>query len=322
MILCEFTGVGQSMVRMSTQDIALTYQWYSYLRAIASIKIALPKKHGGFAAPDFSDIDISPAYFKSIGGYPATAHVKLIDTETNEADGRVIYDGEAYLDSFDRGPGKYVLSKPEMTATIPASTAFNDTLVNVVTALCGPTFLNITLDTTLARSPSPAVLHTTTSDQLAIDLLSGMCDWFCHAARFENDTLYLVDLLGTWAPKETSEHFFQPSSYQRGKKYATYKSGDETLSGTGADEYDAGGPYHTATANIQAALANIKTVIEMDTAIIRYRSDQNSFSMLDKITALDESLPVPVTTTGIITTMLHNDDGRAVDIEVVGSVAV
>jgi len=42
--------------------------------------------------------------------------------------------------------------------------------------------------------------------------------------------------------------------------------------------------------------------------------------MLDRITALDESLPVAVTSTGIITTMLHFDDGEGVDIEVVGTV--
>jgi len=320
MILCEFTGVGQSMVRMSTDDIALTYQWFSYIRSIASIKIALPKKHGGYAKPDFSDIEISPEYFLEIGAYPATAHVKLIDTETTDTAGRIIYEGEAYLDSFDRGPGKYILTQPEMTATIAESTAYNDTLVNVLTTLCGPTILNLTLDTTLARATSPAVLHTTTSEQLAIDLLSDLCAWFCHAVKIEDGTLYLVDMLGTWTPTETDEFRFQPSSYQRGKKYAVYKSGDETLAGTGADEYDAGGPYHTTPANIQTALADIKTVMEMDTAIIRYRSDQNSFSMLDRITALDESLPVSVTSTGIITTMLHFADGEGVDIEVVGTV--
>jgi len=323
MILVEFTPAGGSLYRLSTEDIALTYQWFGYITSIVSIKIQLPTRHGGYAEPSFSDIQISPELFEEIGSYPEMAAVRIIETDTNEVDGTEIFSGTAVLSSYDRSGIGYSLRRPELSTEIASGTVYNSTLTSVAGTIC--TALGLTLDATLARSSSPAVLHTTTSNQIAIDLLSSMCSSFCHGFEIVGTTLHLFDMLGTDEPFELTEFDVQPCSYRREPPYSLYRASDtETLAGSGAngDEEYSVTIYHTTSGNIQAALADIKTVMEQAIATIPFKAAQDKPRILDRVSLLDESLILPVTVSGIITSIIYNYDTLDVEVEVSGSVVV
>jgi hypothetical protein len=320
MILLEFTPAGGTLQRLSTEDIALEYQWFGYILAMSSVKFQLPTKHGGFAAPSFSEITISPELMEELGEYPATADALMIETDTDENGGTEIYQGTARLETYDRYGFTYNLKQPELPDVIAESTAYNDTLVNVVASIC--TTLGLTLNSTNARATSPAVLHTTSSEQLAIDLLSDMCSFFSHGFTIAGTTLYLFDMLGVRTKTTLTEFDVQPCEYRKDTAYSLYKATDtETLAGAdeNGEEYSVE-PYHTTGANIQTALADIKTIMEQDIATIRFKVDETKPKILDQIILLDESLILPVTTTGTITSIIYNFDTLAVEVEVAGSV--
>jgi len=322
MILVEFTPNGGTLQRISNEDIALEYQWFGYITSMSTMKLSLPTRHGGFARPEFASIAISPELMQELGAYSETADVCLIETDTDENGGIVLFTGTARLDTYNRYSFVYNLKQSEMPETIAASTAYNNTLVNVVSSLC--TTLGLTLDSTAARSLSPAVLHTTTSNQLAIDLLSDMCSFFSHGVKIIGTTLYLYDMLGTQTATNLDEFDVQPCEYLKDTPYSLFKATDtQTLVGTvgNGGEYSVT-PYHTTGTNIQTALADIKSIMEKDIANIRFKSNQNKPSILDQITLLDESLVLPVITTGIITSIIYDYDTLSVDAEVSGSVTV
>ena len=322
MILVEFTPTGGTLQRISNEDIALEYQWFGYITSMSTMKLSLPTRHGGFARPEYASITISPELMEELGEYPESAAVRTIETDTNENGGTVLYPGPARLDTYDRHGFSYTLKQPDLPETVAASTTYNDTLVNVVSGLC--TTLGLTLDSTAARSPSPAVLHETSSDQLAIDLLSDMCAFFSHGFKISGSVLYLYDMLGTRTATDLTEFDVQPCEYRKDTPYSLFKATDtETLAGTAenGEEYSVT-PYHTTGANIQAALADIKTIMEQDVAVIRFKADQDKPLIIGQVYLLDESLILPVTTSGTITSIIYNYDTLAVEAEVSGSVTV
>jgi hypothetical protein len=318
MILVEFTPSGGSLYRISLNDVALEYQWFGYVKSLSSIKFALPTRHGGYARPEFSQMELSPDLMAEIGSYPTTATVKIIETETDETAGVVIFDGSATLDTYDRHGFVYRLAKPENDVTITSGTAYAATLVAVAGTLC--TAMGLTLDSTAARSPSPAVSHTTESDQLAFYLFSVMCKFFSHGFKVIGTTLYLYDIRGTRTAIAMTEFDTQACDYRR-ESYSLFKSGDESLDGSDANgsEYSVT-PYHGTGANIQTALADIKAIMEGDIAVLRWKVDETRPRVLDQITYTDESLILPVSVAGTVTSIIYNFDTMSVEAELTGSV--
>lgn len=321
MILMEFT-VGATTYRISTEDKALTYQWFGYITDFNSLKIALPTRHGGISRPEFSDIMLSPDLIEEIGSIPETAAVVIKETETDEAAAVTIFEGSARLGDYDRHGFGYILHRPEIPETIAEGTAYNDTLVNVATSLC--TTMGLTIDTTAARSTSPAVLHTTEADILAFDLLSDMLAFFSHGAEIIGTTLYLYDMLGTYTETELTEFDFEPASYRKDSPYSLYSASEtETLAGTpeNGDTYTVA-PYHTTSGNIQTALADIKTIMEQDIAMIPCKQDADKPRMLKKISLTDESIVLSISFSGIVTSIIYNYSTLDTAIEASGTVAL
>lgn len=321
MILMEFTA-GATTYRISTEDKALTYQWFGYITDFNSLKIALPTRHGGIARPEFSDITLSPDLIEEIGSIPESAAVVIKETETDEAAAVTIFEGSARLGDYDRHGFGYILHRPEIPETISEGTAYNDTLVNVATSLC--TTMGLSIDTTAARSTSPAVLHTTDADILAFDLLSDMLAFFSHGAEIIGTTLYVYDMLGTYTATELTEFDFEAASYRKDSPYSLYSASEtETLAGTpeNGETYTVT-PYHTTSGNIQTALADIKTVMEQDIAIIPCKQDADKPRMLEKISLTDESIVLSLSFSGIVTSIIYNYSTLDTAIEASGSVAL
>lgn len=324
MILCEFTPDGGTLQRISDEDIALDYQWFSYIKSMDSIKFQLPQVYGGYAGPSFSDIVLWPDAFTNDWPPPDTATVKIVETDTTFAAGKVVFDGSAVVGEIEQTGIGLILKKPELDLTIPSGTNYNDTLLNIVNLFCGPGWLNCTVDSTRARAVSPAVLHTTTSDMGALALLASICAWFSHGFYIQGSTLYLVDMKDTtMTPIELTEFDVQPCSYRKADPVLLVKCGDYSVDGSydNGDEVDVGEGYHTTEANILVALGDIKTLLEMDIATIRFKTDQVKPGILDRIILYDESLLQPVTFVGIITSIIYNYDTLSVEAEVLGSMS-
>ncbi len=319
MILVEFTPSGGSLYRISLNDVALEYQWFGYIKSLSSIKFALPTRHGGYARPEFSQMELSPNLMAEIGSYPATATVRIVETESNETAGAVIFDGGATLVDYGRHGFVYKLTKPHVDVTIASGTAYADTLTAVAGTLC--TAMGLTLDDTAARSPSPAVDHTTASDQLALDLLSDMCAFFSHGFTIKGAMLYLYDMLTSETATVLTEFDTQACNYRR-EPYSLFKASDtESLDGSDSNgaEYSVT-PYHGTSENIQAALADIKTIMESSIAVMRWKVDKDKPIILGQVEYTDESLILPVDVFAKITNIIYNFDTLSVEAVLTGSV--
>lgn len=317
MILMEFTPDGYGLQRISTEDVALEYQWFSYINSIASIRISLSQEYGGFAKPKFSDISLSPEMFEDMWPPPKNATVKIIQTETNESGGVIIFDGTAYLSDYDRSSIGYELKQPDFDSTIAKSTSYNDTLINIVNVLCGASFLNLTVDSTNARTVSPSVIYTTDKDIQTIDLLDDMCSFFSHGFYISEGTLYLFDMLETTTPVELTEFDVLPCSYTENQPVALIKSGDFSIDGDNknGNTYTISPTFHTTQANVETALGDIKTIVEKDLVKLNAKIDDKKPQVLNTLTLTDESLINSLTTTAIVTSVVYNYDTLDMQIE-------
>lgn len=322
MILCEYTPSGGSLVRMALVDTPLTYQWYGYLQSVSSVKLQLGNQWGGYAQPTFSTIEMTPEPFESGDWPPAkSASFKLMWTESDEDAAVTIFDGTALLSTYDREAVVYNLSSPEFDATVSDGTVFSGTLNSVMATLCGSSYLNLTLDTTNARSTSPSVSFTLSGDTQAIDLADDLCQFFCHAFYISNSTLYLIDMLSSDTATELTEFDVQPCSYSVGELLSLVSSDNGSVSGS----YSNGGTLEIATeycstTNLTTNLTNIKTMAEKDVAEINMMMSDSTPQILDVITLFDESTPQDTTATGRVTSIIYNFDDETVQLEAVGTV--
>jgi len=282
MMLCELTPAGGNLIRCAMSDFADIHLWRSYIVSLPSVKLTMPNRWGGFAAPpDWADLAFSPDMFvdADIWPPPETATVKLRwITDGDETGGTIIFDGTATVEDPGLTAIKYKLRRPENTTTVAESTVYNDTLANVMTTLCGASYLNLTIDTTRARIPSPAVSYTTTSEQLTIELATSLCAFFGHGFYVEGGTLYLIDMYDLTTTQRTVNEWdgdITESTYKHGTRYSTAKCGDYSVASstvTNGEELSISTAYHGTQANIESALAIIleianRPIVELDAMI-------------------------------------------------------
>jgi hypothetical protein len=119
-----------------------------------------------------------------------------------------------------------------------------------------------------------------------------------------------------------TEFDVQPCYYRKEKPYSLFKCGDRALVGSNpsGEEYDVGTAFHTTNGNIDAALADIKLLMEMDIATIQSKIDQLGAGIADRISLLDESMRVNTVASGIITSIIYSPDDNKIEAEAIGSV--
>ena len=325
-ILCEFTPTGGDTIRCSMTDFADIHLWKSFIVSIASIKVSMPSKWGGFADPSFSDISFSPDMFADIWPPPATAAIKFrwLGSSTDENAGTVIFDGTATRGELARDYVKYTLKRPENATKVAAATAYADTLVNVMTTLCGASYLNLTLDSTLSRSPSPAVSYTTTAEQLTVDLASDLCAFFSHGFYVDGTTLYLVDMKDIATPTELDEWSILPSAYKYEKPYSTCKCGDYSAASAtveNGEELTISTAYHGTEANIEAALADILEIANRPTIELNSMISDSPPTIGGCYSFTDESHYQPLTVTARISDAVYNFDNEMMQSTGAGAIA-
>jgi|GEM_PF-1768254 len=261
MLLVEATINGTTYYT-SMEGIVLTHYWDAHIVNFDPPQYQISNPYGGYVRPGFGSISFSHDLFSSEWPPPANVILSAYYTATDEASKELIITTMAHLSSIDREAIRYELFSPSYTTTVSDLTAFDDTLVNVVTWFCNAARLNLTLNSTYARAVSPDVKFTVSGDQIAINLLSDICAFFTHLFYISDGTLYLIDMLLDAGSETITEFDFFPSEYA----YEVPVAIARTANYSSTSAYPYGQEISLATefidteAKVTAALDNIITV--------------------------------------------------------------
>jgi len=261
MLLVELT-INAVVNYISIDGHALTHNWRPRIISFDAPTIAAPTNHGGFAQMSFGRMTLRQDLFSGDWPPPIVCPVKIYHTETTEAARELIFEGTAQLTPFTREGITYALFGPSYDETVAVSTAYNDTLNVVMTAILTAIPEITTVDTTYARATSPNVTHTTTGEVLAIDLASAIAAFYSHIFYIIGDTAYLVDCkLSNGADWTLTEFkFFSFPQYQY-DLVASVASGQVTrFSAYPYGRSESVDAYHTTEANIIVACDDILAI--------------------------------------------------------------
>ena len=319
MLLVEWTPTGGSLTRISTEDVALTYQWFGYITSLASLKIQMAEKYGGYCKPSFSDITLSPEMFDGAWPPAKEATVTIKWTETTEAAAVTLLTGTAHRDEFDRDGVQYTFRQPEFDDTLGPAT-LNATLSVLMGTWC--TAIGVTLSNQSTRSTTTEVDYTYTDDVQTIDMMSNVCAFFTHAFKIVSGVLYLYDLLESETATALTEFDILPSSYSNEEPISLVTCVNDSVSGSNpnGEEISISTSYALNTATTEAALTNITTVLEYDISIINAKFDNDKPTVLDCITLTDESTIEGTTSTSRVVSIVYNFDTLDMEMEAIGTI--
>lgn len=261
MLLVEIT-INAVVNYVSAEGHALTHNWIPRIIDFDKPVLSIPSNHGGYAKMSFGSIVFNPLLFQNDWPPPVSCAIGIYYTDTTEAARETVFTGIAHLNKFDREQIVYSLYGPSYDEVITSTTAYNDTLNNVMDAILTAIPEITSVDTTYARAASPSVTYTVPDDILAIDLASDIAEFYSHLFYVSGSTAYLVDMLldnGTDKTLTEFQYFAYPvywynviavvyasQYYQK----SAYPYGN-TMSVTA---------YHTTQVNIEAALLNILNI--------------------------------------------------------------
>lgn len=297
-LLSEVT-INATLHRVSDDWQDLTNLWEPKISSLTATKFGIPKDYGGYARPRWGNRSFSPDLFASDWPPPATITVKDMLTDSTEAAAVTVFIGTLHLDTYNEVEVSYTSYGASFTIK-ETDAVYGDTLVNIFTAAVGVTKLNLTLDSTAARAISPGVVYTASGEKMLVDNLSDMAAFFSHTFYIENGILYLIDLLLDNGSSTLDEFgFFRGSEYTAPTPYSLIKGGGYFKDGSYkyGSELDISPVCHNVQANIEAALADIKTIVEYDRYRFRVIPEAAEMPVIgQKITVTNESLQSTTTT--------------------------
>lgn len=193
-LLVEIT-INGTLARISNLQHNLTNSWAKRIVSIDPIVRQVSTTHGGYCALGYGSIQLSPELFENDFPPPIECDITLKFTESTEAAAVTLFTGVAHLSLWDREVFVYELWRDDYSTVIADSTAFtsSDTLLTVFTWACNAARLNLTLNSTLAESPSPDIYYTTSGDELLISFLDKLAAAHGHIFYISGSTLYLID---------------------------------------------------------------------------------------------------------------------------------
>ena len=281
----------------------------------------MPTLHGGYARPTWGTRSFSPDLF--VGDWPPPKTITVVDklTETTEAAAVTIFNGTLHLESYTESEVVYIAYAEEHDVKI-TDFSENNTLITVFTTYCGASYLNLTLDSTLASS-SPIVTYAVTGESMLIDILSDCAAFFSHAFYISGSTLYLISLANDNNTSTLDEfEFFMGSEYVAPIPYSIFKASTRHLYGTYAygEEYEADPVCSTNTTQIDSALTQIKTNMEKDFYRFKVIPEAGYIpEICDKVTVTNNSLQDDTTTVMNVTGYMVDVINDEIIIEGIGS---
>ncbi len=261
MLLVELT-INSVVNYISIDGHGLTHNYKPRILGFDAPSLSIPSNHGGYAKMTFGSISFNPLLFSGDWPPPVSCPISIYHTDTTEAARELVFVGTCHLNSFDRESIKYSIYGSDYDETIADSTAYNDTLNDVLTAIL-TTIPEITsVNTTLARVPSPNVTYVTSGIQLAIDLASQIAEFYSHLIHIVGGTAYVIDMkLDNGTRTLTEYQLFSIPIYQYNAPVYRAIAGNYYI--YSIYRYGVDLPvtaYHTTQSQIEAALTDILTI--------------------------------------------------------------
>lgn len=258
--------------KISTESHNLAAPYYNHIFNMDTLNQGIRKAYGGYFKLDIGGYSLSPALFDDDWPPPVSCAVTAQYSATTEAAAETLFMGTAHRTALYIEGVDYDIYSPQNSYVLPDATAFNDTLVDVFTWMIDAARMNLTLDSTLARNPSPAVIYTTSGERLGVDFLDDLAAFFSHMYYISGGTLYLLDMASDNGSRILTEHDYfsgieSPIEYFNNQPCAIAKAGDYSqqstyLYGDQISETD----FHGTQANVETALADIITYQNKDRA--------------------------------------------------------
>ncbi|MBW1778931.1 MAG: hypothetical protein JRJ54_15325 [Deltaproteobacteria bacterium] len=267
MLLVKLT-IDSTTHRLSIDGAAFEHFWEPFLMRFSPVKRMLSSEYGGYAALEFGDFAVSPEFFGSDYANtwppPVSVEIEALYTASNEAAAETVLKGTAHLRRISRREVVYGFHAPAYDETIADSTAYNDTLNNVMTSILTSIAEISSVDTSKARATSPNVKFTVSGEQLAVELADAVAKSFTHLFYIDGSTAHLVDMKGDNGSRTITGFDFFPVEYEYAEPISVIRSGDYSRQG----DYPYGQEMtvdikHDTQANIEAALDDILTVLNM-----------------------------------------------------------
>lgn len=261
MLLVEFT-INAALNRLSMEGIALTHWWKNKVVNFDPPQYSIAKPYGGYCKMTFGSISFSPDLFDNDWPPPINGAITIKYTATTEGAAETLFVGMAHLESINREEITYGLYGPSYDEIIADGVAYNKTVDAILTEiLTGIAEIN-NLDTTHARAPSPNITHTTSGENLAIDLASDIAAFYTHLFYIIGNTAYLVDMLGFKNSATITEFDFFPASYPYKVPTSVARSGNfnENSAYPYGNELSVA-QYHDNQAAVEACLVDILTLV-------------------------------------------------------------
>ena len=264
--------------------------WDAQIEAISSNSASLSHDYGGFLSVNFGSITFNAELF--LDEWPPPRFIYCtVKVGVTDGFAHTLWGTYYALEGFDRESVKYSSCGTGFTDTDDSST-FNDTLVNVFSTFC--TTLGLTLDSSKARSSSPDVVYTNSTERLVIDMMAECAAGFTHWFYISGTTLYLIDMLDSSSPTQSLDEFdFEPVSYTGPNAISAYISGDYSVEGDAITNSDLNVTvWHDTQTNIEDALDDVKTIMERYVFAFSVADVDVEYSMGTVISFTDESTPV------------------------------
>lgn len=287
-----------AVINSTTRRIASEYLSslsQSYLGEIADVSnfvLSCSKPNGGYLRPTYGNMSILQSAF--VGNWPPpvvlTLPVKFVKSDLTLVD---IASAAGQITEINATRANYDLYGPVLNhVTTPAT--FSGTLFNYFTTACGPSLLNLTLNTSKATDYN--LSFTTTSDRQLIDLLDNIASDVNHGFYIDGTTLYLIDLAKDNSSYTLTEFDFIEAGYSGPVPYSIFKHSTFTVTGTypNGTENSQSYIFHTVEADVKAQLTRLKTISDKWTLSLTLPLGDVFFKYGDKISWLDESKFGPI----------------------------
>lgn len=275
-----------------------------YVIKMGSIKISSPKQHGGYAKLSFSDFTISPDFFDD--EYPVSMYIDVKYVENGEV--TKLLESTAHRSSIARDGISYKLYGSDYSEVL-TSQAFTGTLGSIFQTYTGSSHLNLTLDASLARDPSPGVNYTASGELL--DILSDIASFFSHVFYIKDNTLYLVDVKHELSIENITDFdYLVGAKYRDNQPYNLFKSGNYSIAGSYSygGEYDISPVCHTTQSNIESAIQDVKDILESKKIQVSFPIGHKNINIGDRLKWVDQSLSVPVAIEILVSSITYNFD--------------
>jgi len=255
--------------KISDEFLSLESFYDAKVASLGQVRVSCPATEGGFAQPVYGKLEVLPDIIDGI--MPVSCPIIVSFTDTTEAAAVILFEGTAHRTSSPRESYVYQLYAVDEGTVTTGNISWNDTLVDIFSDECNTGDLSaLTLDSTYARSPSPPVIYSTTSEREVLDALSDVAKFHSHCFTIEDGVLYLIDMKedrGT--AKVITEFDFFPATYKDGPAYSLFESEDTTVDGSYAYGSEKNISPVAATEGsspndfVTQALTNIKAIYEL-----------------------------------------------------------